>query len=104
MIALWFVVALALALALVSLRGDSAKAVYWRSFAPPLSSSPPVTLIVPVKGFDEGLRENLAALAAQDYSDFELIVCAQAETDIPAGVVPAAARVVLSPAPNAHTG
>ena len=38
----------------------------------------PVTLIVPVKGYDEGLRENLAALAALDYPDYELIVAAHA--------------------------
>ena len=34
-------------------------------------------MIVPVKGQDEGLRENLAALAALDYPDYELIVVAR---------------------------
>ncbi|MEP7364209.1 MAG: glycosyltransferase [Acidobacteriota bacterium] len=96
MIALWFVVALAVALALLSLRGDGEKALFWRSAPPPLDAPVPVSLIVPVKGFDEGLRENLAALAAQDYPDFELIVCARAAEDVPAGVLPASARLVIA--------
>ena len=96
MIALWFVLALAVALALFSLRGDSAKARYWRSARPALDTPVLVTLIVPVKGFDEGLRENLFALAAQDYPDFELIVCARAPEDVPAGVLPPSARLVIT--------
>jgi hypothetical protein len=46
---------------------------------------PPATVIVPVKGYDEGLRENLAALAALDYPDYELIVTAHSAGDIPPG-------------------
>ncbi|MBK7929502.1 MAG: glycosyltransferase [Bryobacterales bacterium] len=101
---LWFLVLLAALLALLSLRGDAAKARFWAQPLPALAAPPPVTLIVPVKGHDEGLRDNLAALAAQDYPDFELIVCARAPEDIPAGVVPAGARVVYSHAPDPHTG
>ena len=52
----------------------------WRERAETL---PPVTVIVPVKGYDEGLRENLAALAALDYPDYELIVAANWAEDIP---------------------
>ena len=53
-------------------------------------------MIVPVKGDDEGLRENLAALAALDYPDYELIVVAQSAADIPPGVLPARVKVVLA--------
>ncbi len=57
---------------------------------------PRVTLIVPVKGPDYGLMENLAALASLDYPDYELIVAAAVAGDIPPGVVPARARVVCA--------
>jgi hypothetical protein len=49
-----------------------------------------------VKGYDEGLRENLEALAALDYPDYELIVTAHSAGDIPPGVLPARVRVVLA--------
>src|SRR5262249_12940675 len=57
---------------------------------------PAATVIVPVKGYDEGLRENLAALAALDYPDYELIVAAHSAADIPPGVLPSPVKVVLS--------
>ncbi len=108
MIALWFVLALAVALAFLSLRGDGAKARFWESAQPApggpwVGASPPVTLIVPVKGPDEGLRENLAALAAQEYPDFELIVCARTASDVPADVLPPTARLVITTVTLAHT-
>jgi cellulose synthase/poly-beta-1,6-N-acetylglucosamine synthase-like glycosyltransferase len=62
----WIVCGPALALALLSLRGERARAAYVREKRPS-TYVPPATIIVPVKGEDEGLRENLAALAAQDY-------------------------------------
>ena len=43
------------------------------------------TVIVPVKGEDAGLAENLEALAELDYPDYELFVVARAEEDIPEG-------------------
>lgn len=42
---------------------------------------PPVTLIVPVKGGEEGLRENLESLLAQDHPDFELLIVARTDGD-----------------------
>ena len=94
-------------MALASLRGDRARAHYVKEA---LESEPPpeaieaATVIVPVKGHDEGLKENLAALAALDYPDYELIVVARAEGDVPEGAVPARARVVLAGEGDADTG
>jgi glycosyltransferase involved in cell wall biosynthesis len=93
----WFFTGPALLLAAISLRGERKRADYvaCRLAATP-EGFPPVTVIVPVKGYDEGLRENLAALANLDYPDYELILAAQSADDIPAGVLPARVRVVLS--------
>ncbi len=65
---------------------------------------PPATLIVPVKGDDEGLRENLAALAALDYPDYELIVVAHSAADIPPGVLPRTIKIVLANGADPDTG
>ncbi|MCX6626597.1 MAG: glycosyltransferase family 2 protein, partial [Candidatus Solibacter sp.] len=93
----WFFVGPALLLAVVSLRGERKRAHYVaRRLAGRLDDLPPATLIVPVKGYDEGLRENLAALAALDYPDYELIVTAHSADDIPAGVLPGRVKVVLA--------
>ncbi len=67
----------------------------WR-LSEPDAWLPPVTLIVPVKGEDEGLRENLAALAALDYPDYELLIVARSAKDIPGVALPRRARVVLA--------
>ena len=97
----WLFAGPALALAFLSLRGERKRADYVgaRLAAPPPSGLPFATVIVPVKGDDHNLRENLAALDAQDYPAYELIIVAQCAADIPPGVLPARARVVL-----AHTG
>jgi cellulose synthase/poly-beta-1,6-N-acetylglucosamine synthase-like glycosyltransferase len=103
----WFFVGPALILAFLSLRGERKRANYvagrLAEEAPP-SAFPPASLIVPVKGLDYGLRENLAALAAQDYPDFELIVVAASGADLPPGVLPARCRVVLAHGEDPHTG
>ncbi|HXA52710.1 MAG TPA: glycosyltransferase [Candidatus Acidoferrum sp.] len=103
---IWYLLlaAPAVLLAWLSLRGDRRRAEYAaQRLTAPDGPLPPVTLIVPVKGADEGLRENLAALASQDYPDYELIVTAHTADDIPPGVLPARARVVLSHAPESQT-
>ncbi len=100
----WLLAAPAVVLALASLRGGWARARYAsRRLRAPAGELPPATVIVPVKGEDEGLRENLAALAALDYPDYELIVAARKAADIPRGVLPARVRVVLSQAPESET-
>jgi ceramide glucosyltransferase len=93
----WLLVVPAIALALFSLRGEAARAAYAdaRRDAQP-RSFPPASVIVPVKGEDEGLHDNLAALAALDYPDYELIVVAQDAEDIPPGVLPPRVKVVFA--------
>ena len=95
----WFFAGPALLLAVLSLRGERKRADYVaRRLAErvPDQDLPPATVIVPVKGYDEGLRENLAALASLDYPDYELIVAANRADDIPSGVLPARVKVVLA--------
>jgi cellulose synthase/poly-beta-1,6-N-acetylglucosamine synthase-like glycosyltransferase len=93
----WFLAGPALLLAALSLRGERKRADYVaRRLAERPRDLPPATVIVPVKGYDEGLRENLGALAALDYPDYELIVTAHSAGDIPLGVLPARVKVVLA--------
>jgi cellulose synthase/poly-beta-1,6-N-acetylglucosamine synthase-like glycosyltransferase len=93
----WFFAGPALLLALASLRGERKRADYVAGrLAERPERLPPASVIVPVKGQDEGLRENLAALAALDYPDYELIITAHSAHDIPAGVLPPRAKVVLA--------
>jgi hypothetical protein len=100
----WFFAGPAVALALLSLRGDSGKKAYAaRRLAASNGPTPPASVIVPVKGDDEGLRENLQALASLDYPDYELIVAAHEAEDIPPGVLPARCKVVLSHAAESDT-
>lgn len=92
-------VAPAILLAAASWRGERDKFRYYREKVRDQTQSaflPRVSLIVPVKGYDAGLQENLAALASLDYPEYELIIAARAPTDIPPGVMPAEARVVFS--------
>jgi len=93
----WFFTGPALLLAILSLRGERKRAAY---VADRLSETPqylpPVSVMAPVKGEDQGLRENLAALASLDYPDYELIVTARSAGDIPPGVLPRRVKVALA--------
>lgn len=97
----------ALLLAALSLKGHSARRRYVMerlAMRLPDAACPPASVIVPVKGHDEGLAENLAALAALDYPDYELIVAVHSECDLPPGVLPASARVVVASDSDPRTG
>jgi ceramide glucosyltransferase len=103
----WLLVGGALLLALHSLAGLRRSAGYYRRKLPDVRQTgylPPVALIVPVKGPEEGLRENLASLASLDYPDYELIVAARDGADIPPDVTPPRARVVLAGEAEPGTG
>lgn len=93
----WFFVAPAVVMAVLSLWGERRRTSYVLArLAEPQGALPPASVIVPVKGSDEGLRENLAALASLDYPDYELIVTAHSAADIPPGVLPPRVKVVLA--------
>lgn len=97
MLGWWIVAGSAAVVALASLFSERGRAAYVRTrLSQRPEALPPATVIVPVKGDDEGLRENLAALAALDYPDYELIVTAQSAADIPSGVLPRRVKVVLA--------
>jgi cellulose synthase/poly-beta-1,6-N-acetylglucosamine synthase-like glycosyltransferase len=103
----WTLIPAALLLAVLSLRGDSARRKYFQDRLAerlPDNSCPPATVIVPVKGYDEGLAENLAALAMLDYPDYELIVAVHSAADLPPGVMPASARLIIAGAGDSRTG
>ncbi len=48
---------------------------------------PPVSLVVPVKGGDVGLKESLAALFQQDYPDYEVVFVVEDRADPAAEVI-----------------
>ena len=100
----WLFAVPAIVLAFLSLRGERKRAAYVaeRLAAEP-GPLPPATVIVPLKGDDEGLRENLEALANLDYPDYELLVAARVAADIPYRVLPSRAKVVLSHAEDSET-
>lgn len=94
----WFFVGPALVLAMWTLRGERRRArfVSGRLAPDPHAELVPGTVIVPVDGPRDGLREKLTALASLDYPDYELIVAARSASDIPPAVLPHKVIVVLT--------
>ena len=111
----WFFVGPALALAIFALRGERKRArwVAERLSADPDDPTPPATVIVTLAGVAldgvalDGpavhLRENLAALASQDYPSYELLVIARTASDIPPHSLPPRVSVVLGGARDEKT-
>jgi ceramide glucosyltransferase len=97
----WIFVGPALVLAVLALRGERKRAEYVAARMaaldePPSEPLPPVTLIVPVTGSCQTLRESLLSLASQDYPDYEMIVAVPDAGILPPGTVPSAVKLVLT--------
>ena len=102
----WLFAGPALALGAVALRGERKRArfVAGRLTLDTNQIAPPATIIASIEGQSDGLRENLAALAAQDYPSYELILAAHTAADIPPDVLPRRVIVVLRGAKGNKSG
>ncbi|HYO99924.1 MAG TPA: glycosyltransferase [Pyrinomonadaceae bacterium] len=101
----YFFAALLLLQAILSLRGGARYLRYFRrelSSAPAPDFTPYATVIVPCRGLDQNLRENLAALFRQTYPAFEIVFVVDSTGDPALKVIEevrsttASSRTVLS--------
>ena len=97
----WILVAPALLLAVLALRGERTRAEYVAARMaeldePPPQPLPPVTLIVPVARSAGSLRKDLLSLASQDYPDYEMIIAVPDAGSLSPGTLPPAAKVALT--------
>jgi len=110
LILFWLLSTLAVAFGAQSLRlgRRHLRAVAAGMKAQPNAWAPPVTLIVPVKGREPGLGENLRSLLDQDYPDYEVLVAAREGRDPALAELPAApgraVRVITAGEEPADTG
>jgi GT2 family glycosyltransferase len=85
----YFFAAVLVFFSLKSFRGGLAGLAFYR-FALSIGRSrfaPKVTIIAPCRGVDDGLGENLRAIAEQDYPDFEIIFVVDDPSDPAVGVI-----------------
>jgi ceramide glucosyltransferase len=90
----YFFAALLLLQSLLSLRGGFRYLSYFRRELQrePAASTPRASVIVPCRGVDQGLRENVAALLSQDYPTYELVFVTDDASDPSLRVVEEAMR------------
>lgn len=53
----------------------------WKKERAPADFLPPVSVLKPLHGVEEGMERNLESFFEQDYPDFELLFCARYESD-----------------------
>ena len=89
MFAFYFFAAIVIWLGILSLRSGFHFAAYVRrETARPLSDFTPfVSVIVPCRGLEDGLRENLRALFEQDYPRYEIVFVTDRSDDLSLSVV-----------------
>src|SRR6185436_5569020 len=90
----YFFAAISIVLALLSLRGGLRFVRYvQRELGKEiLDFTPFVTVFLPCRGIDDGLRENIASLFAQDYPAFEVVFVCDADGDPALGIIDDARR------------
>ncbi len=83
MLVFYFFAAIVIWLGILSLRGGKRFAEYLRlDPARPLPGFTPfVSVIVPTRGLDQGLHENLTALFQQEYPNYEIIFVTDEKSD-----------------------
>jgi hypothetical protein len=94
----WLLVAAGVLLAAFSLRGERAHAEFVTSLLapdPPGAWRPAASILVPVDGTEDRLKERLESFAAQNYPEYELILIVRSPRDLPAGMLPRRARVTF---------
>ena len=89
MLVFYFFALVLILLGIISLRGGFYYLAYFRrELARSIPTyTPPASVIVPCRGLDQGLRENMLALFQQDYPSYEIIFVSDREDDPALAVV-----------------
>jgi len=104
MLVFYFFAAIVIWLGILSLRGGKRFAEYLRlDLARPLPGFTPfVSVIVPTRGLDQGLHENLTALFQQEYPNYEIIFVTDEKSDPSVSVIEEVKRSVASATRRLH--